>query len=135
MVKERSGIDELAFASAHDEFGLAENLQMLRDRRGRDPAHRDDLATVHTKMPQHSIRTDSASAFSSSATRLRIFEAISATEFGRQAQEVGQFFDGQGFLLGAQLFCKGHRAQCLQRGGSVKRSAQIGTLPHRYLLI
>ena len=26
-------IDELAFASAHDEFGLAENLQMVRDRR------------------------------------------------------------------------------------------------------
>ena len=51
------------------------------------------------------------------------------------AQEFRQFFDSQGLLLGPQLFGKGRFAECLQRGGSIKGSAQTGTQPHRYLLI
>ncbi len=41
-------IDELPFAAAGDEFGLAENLEMVRNGRGGDAAHRDDVATVHS---------------------------------------------------------------------------------------
>ena len=47
-VAEGLAIDELAFAAAGDEFGLAENLEMVRDSRGGDAAHRDDVATVHS---------------------------------------------------------------------------------------
>ena len=41
-------IDELPLAAASDEFGLAENLEMVRDGRGGDAAHGDDVATVHS---------------------------------------------------------------------------------------
>ncbi len=40
-------IDELTFAMAGDEFGLAENLEMVRDGCGGNAAHGDDIATVH----------------------------------------------------------------------------------------
>ena len=46
-VAESLAIDELAFAAAGDEFGLAENLEMVRDSCGGDAAHRDDVATAY----------------------------------------------------------------------------------------
>src|SRR4030088_611616 len=39
-------IDELPFPPAYDEFGFAENLEMVRDSRGGQAAHGYDLATV-----------------------------------------------------------------------------------------
>jgi hypothetical protein len=47
-VAESLAIDELAFAAAGDEFGLAENLEMVRDSGGGDAAHRDDVATAYS---------------------------------------------------------------------------------------
>ena len=47
-VAESMAIDELAFAAAGDEFGLAENLEMVRDSRGGDAAHRDDVTTAYS---------------------------------------------------------------------------------------
>ena len=47
-VAESLAIDELAFAAAGDEFGLAENLEMVRDSRGGDAAHRDDVTTAYS---------------------------------------------------------------------------------------
>jgi hypothetical protein len=40
-------IDEVPFASAGDQSGLAQNLEMVGDRRGRYAAHRNNLAASH----------------------------------------------------------------------------------------
>ena len=40
-------INELPLAPAGDEVSFAQDLEMVRDSRGRHAAHRDDLATVH----------------------------------------------------------------------------------------
>jgi hypothetical protein len=40
-------INELAFATAGDQPGFAQNFEMVRDGCGGHAAHRDDLATVH----------------------------------------------------------------------------------------
>src|SRR5216683_1172325 len=53
-------IDELPFAAADDEFGLAENLEMVRDSRGGDTAHGNNLATVHAVGCRDSLKNPKA---------------------------------------------------------------------------
>src|ERR1700747_557219 len=44
---EGPAVDELPFAPARDQPGLAQNLEMVRYGGGSHPAHRNDVATVH----------------------------------------------------------------------------------------
>src|SRR6266567_1574642 len=49
-------IDELPFAAAGDEFGLTEDLEMVRDGRRGHAAHGDDLATGHLAGRRHGLK-------------------------------------------------------------------------------
>jgi hypothetical protein len=44
---DRATVNELAFALAGDQAGVAQNLEMMRDGGGSDAAQGDDLAAVH----------------------------------------------------------------------------------------
>ena len=49
-------VDELPIAAADDEFGLAEDLEMVRDGRRGHAAHGDDLATGHVAGRRHGLK-------------------------------------------------------------------------------
>src|SRR5256885_577171 len=49
-------VDELPFAAAGDEFGLTEDLEVVRDGRRGHSAHRDDLATGHVAGRRHGLK-------------------------------------------------------------------------------
>lgn len=46
-LRHRLTVNKLPIAAAIDEPGFAQNLQMVRNRGGRNAAHRNDLAATH----------------------------------------------------------------------------------------
>jgi hypothetical protein len=59
-------VDELPFAATGDEVRFAENFEMVRNSRGSDPAHGDNVATVHVVGCRDSLEDPKAGSVSQS---------------------------------------------------------------------
>ena len=53
-------INELPLTAAGDQPGFAEDFEMVRDRRGGDAAHRDDLAAGHLACARNGLKDTEA---------------------------------------------------------------------------